>query len=418
MNTAALGCPAFTEHLFFVAGWWDHRPIAGSFIRLFYFPHGAVTCIAQLYVTYTSGKTKVLLSTGDESSGWQVAKGHLRESSLFTGEYVDLGAMAALEGWDTRRGWSDASDESPGNMHAWVAPWAYESDTTLATWRRTLEMRSNARPPNSNYKLMPDHKLSPIGKLVPHEIPPVLPVERVAPDEVYSLGSGRWLYDFGKGFSGMIRFEKGLPTPIVPEEYPRGHTVSTLDPDESFITVVYGDSLELTTGDINIAVVAGMGLHDGGPKHKSKKAGQAEASGGPCYPKDHIEAGSLLQRDVYILPKGAAAFGRGGSFADARQSHFTTHAFRFAELCCTAAPPSGVHALAYRTAFNEWGEFGSSNVRINGGYELVKNAMNSNMLGVQSDCPHREKIQYGECILEMLQLEHMELCPWGGERQI
>lgn len=149
-------------------------------------------------------------------------------------------------------------------------------------------------------------------------------------------------------------------------------------------------------------VVAGMGLHDGGPRHKSKKPGDAEAKGGPCYPKDHIEAGSLLQRDVYILPRnsGAGQTAAEASFSDARQSQFTTHAFRFVEICCTKEPPSsGVHALAYRTAFSEWGDFSSSNVRINGGYELVKNAMNSNMLGVQSDCPHREKIQYGGDIL-------------------
>lgn len=133
-----------------------------------------------------------------------------------------------------------------------------------------------------------------------------------------------------------------------------------------------------------------MGLHDGGPKHKSKPAGSAEAKGGACYPKDHIEAGSLMQRDVYILPKDSS-----GSFSDARQSHFTTHAFRFAEVCCTANPPEGVYALSYRTGFQEWGEFSSSNVRINGGYELAHNAFNSNLLSVQSDCPHREKIQYG-----------------------
>jgi len=43
----------------------------------------------------------------------------------------------------------------------------------------------------------------------------------------------------------------------------------------------------------------------------------------------------------------------------------------------------------------EWGNFDSSSVLINGGYELVKNAMVSNMLSVQSDCPHREKLPYG-----------------------
>ena len=155
--------------------------------------------------------------------------------------------------------------------------------------------------------------------------------------------------------------------------------------------MLIGDDLFLLCAlDINLPLVAGMGLHDGGPKHNSHPAGNAEAKGGVCYPKDHIEGGSLMQRDVYILQKN-----REGSFSEARQSHFTTHAFRFAEVCCTATPPEGVYALSYRTGFQEWGEFSSSNIRINGGYELVRNAFNSNLLSVQSDCPHREKIQYG-----------------------
>ncbi|KAL9179118.1 hypothetical protein ACHAXT_000160, partial [Thalassiosira profunda] len=381
------------------SGWWDHRPIGGSFIRLFYFPHGAVTTIAQLHVTYQSGDSRVLLATGDEEAGWQVAKGPLRESSLFSGEYVDLQSMASFEGWDTAGKWTALADEDAATtIHSWVPPQIYVSDTTLDEWRTTLHMKANAKRPNARRKIVPRHKLAPIGRLTPHEIPPVMPVERLEPDEVYGLGDGRWMYDFGRGISGVVRFEEGLPSPIVPENYPRGHTVSTLPPDESFITVLYGESLELTRGDVNLPVVAGMGLHDGGPKHKSKPAGGAEAKGGPCYPKDHIEAGSLLQRDVYILPRNASGEDDDeskGSFAEARQSHFTTHAFRFVEICCTAQPPSGVTALAYRTAFNEWGRFGSSNVRLNGGYELVANALNSNLLGVQSDCPHREKIQYG-----------------------
>ena len=360
-----------------------------------------MTCIAQLFVTYEDGTTRVLLPTGKDASGWQVAKGQLRESSLFSGEYIDLQAQAGFHGWDTPQGWTATeTGEEVDSKHAWVEPMLYKNDTTLESWRISLEMRAHARKMTGKYTVTPKHNMSPIGKLIPHEIPPVMPVERLSPDEVYSLGNGRWMFDFGKGISGMVRFEEGLPHPISPPDgkYPRGHTMSTLDPDDTFITVVYGESLEMNAfpHDINIAVVAGMGLHDGGPEHHSKKAGDAEKSGGPCYPKDHTEAGSLLQRDVYILPGGGEG---GASFSLARQSRFTTHSFRFAEVCCTAEPPAHVHALAYRTNFQEWGTFSSSNVHVNGGYELVKNALNSNMLGVQSDCPHREKIQYGGDIL-------------------
>ncbi|EED93166.1 predicted protein [Thalassiosira pseudonana CCMP1335] len=379
------------------SGWWDHRPIKGSFIRLFFFPRGAITAVAQLYVTYKSGKTKVMLPTGDDASGWQVAKGHLRESSLFTGEYIDLESMKSFDGWDTEQQWATISPMAQSE-HSWTEPVVYQSDSTLDLWRYQLHVKASAAYKNSTKgPNLPANKMAPIGKLVPHEAPPVLPIEKIYPDEVYSLGNGRWMIDFGKAFSGMVRFEEGLPNPIVPTEYPRGHTVNTLNTEETFITVLYGERLELTTGDLNLPVVAGMGLHDGGPKHKSKPAGNAEAKGGVCYPKDHVDAGSLMQRDVYILPRKKAdeSIQSEGSFSDARQSHFTTHSFRFAEICCIAEPPTGMYALSYRTAFSEWGDFSSSNVRINGGYELVKNAFNSNLLSVQSDCPHREKIQYG-----------------------
>lgn len=254
---ALLPLPFLSPPFLNLQGWWDHRPITGGFIRLYLMPHGAVTCIAQLYVTYKkSGTTKVLLSTGHSSSGWQVAKGHLRESSLFSGEYIDLQSMANFRGWDTREGWSDeVADTSTSSIHSWVKPLLYKSDTTLESWRTALHLKSNARKTNVRQLNIPEHKLSPIGRLVPIEIPPVMPVERVDPDEMYSLDQGRWMLDFGKGFSGMVRFQNGLPEPIVPVDglYPRGHGMSTLGPDESFITVVYGDSIELSTGDINIA---------------------------------------------------------------------------------------------------------------------------------------------------------------------
>ena len=58
----------------------------------------------------------------------------------------------------------------------------------------------------------------------------------------------------------------------------------------------------------------------------------------------------MLQRDVYILPRddadgGGDGDGDGvakGSFSDARQPHFTAHAFRFVEVCYIVEPPAGM----------------------------------------------------------------------------
>lgn len=172
----------------------------------------------------------------------------------------------------------------------------------------------------------------------------------------------------------MIHFDEGLPEPIIPATYPRAHGFKAAsEKGVSFLTVVYGEGLETTTGDINRVLTAGLGLHDGGPRHKSKKEFATQYS--YCFPDDHDYI--LSQKDVYIYSVKEEGKAR---FAKARQSHFTTHAFRFAEVCCTAEPPKNTQALVYRTAVPEWGSFDSSNILINGGYELVKNAMVSNML--------------------------------------
>jgi hypothetical protein len=387
------------------SGWWDHRPIGSGIVKFNLLPRGPATVVAQLFLTTTNGNVHVVIPTqgkgssggGSESTVWQTSRGHIRESDLFTGEMVDVGVMSDMEGWDTSDGWSAAEDTRmvASEPSHWVTPVVYHTDVTPQSRREEIAIRAGAQDAKGTTKRVDENFASPIGKLVPSEIPPILPIERIAPDEIHDLGSGRWLFDFGKAFSGMLHFEEGLPRPIIPDTYPRAHGFKEATANgDSFITVIYGESLEMTTGDINRVLVAGMGHHDGGPRHVSNNEGATD--GKPCFPEDHD--GVLSQRDVYVFPKRSTGTERAVTremFSGVRQSHFTTHAFRFAEVCCTAEPPVGVHALMYRTAFSEWGEFDSSNLLINGGYELVKNAMNSNMLSVQSDCPHREKLPYG-----------------------
>ena len=372
------------------SGWWDHRPVSGSsIVQLDLLPRGPVTVIAQLYLRTLSGKQHVLIPTSTSNGAWQVTRGHIRESDLFLGEIVDLKMQEDLEGWDTPAH-QQLEDKS---KVVWTTPVGYRTDITLQSRYNELSKRAGAYRDEDNRGPVPEEiqgYAAPIGRLEPSDIPPILPMERIEPDEVHYLTNGRWLVDFGKSVSGMLHFSEGLPEPIVKDTYPRAHGYGTQG-DESFVTVVYGESLEMTTGDINRVLVAGMGLHDGGPRHVSQSEGAQDNN--PCFPNDHDHI--LTQRDVYVYPGNLPDEGTKSRFANARQSQFTTHAFRFAEICCTDTPPSGVSALAYRTAMSEWGSFDSSNVLLNGGYELVKNAMKSNLLSVQSDCPHREKLPYG-----------------------
>ncbi|KAL7554415.1 hypothetical protein ACHAWF_017852 [Thalassiosira exigua] len=383
-------------------GWWDLRPLSGM-AKPELLPRGPIAVVAQLYLTTAGGEVRVVLPTrgggeGDDDGGsWRVSRGPIVGSDLFAGETVDVGVLTSTAGWDAPAG---------GRSGKWIAPAPYRARVTWEEFRQDLALKAKALDPKEARSFPPrDHLAAPIGELIPPEVPPVLPLERIAPEEARDLGSGRWLLDFGKAMSGVLHFERGLPAPIVPAEgkYPRGHGFKKATKrGDAFVTVIYGESLEMTTGDINRVLVAGLGMHDGGPRHVSNAAGAQD--GKPCFPEDHD--GVLSQRDVYLLPssrRGKAdettadeRRGRDAAmFSAVRQSHFTTHGFRFAEVCCLASPPEGVRALLYRTAIPEWGSFSSSNVRINGGYELVKNALASNMLSVQSDCPHREKLPYG-----------------------
>jgi hypothetical protein len=374
------------------SGWWDHRPVPSSIVKLGLLPRGPSTVNAQLFLTTSKGNVHVVIPTQDKGSTWQVSRGHIRESDLFTGEICDVGVMSAMEGWDVFDSWLEVTTQVSSEPNHWSSPVAYRTDVTQQLRREELAVRAKAMLPNEQKAdaIHIHNFAAPIGKLVPSEIPPVLPMETVSPDEIIDLGSGRWLLDFGKAMSGMIHFDEGLPEPIVPDEYPRAHGFKAATANgDSFITVIYGESLEMTTGDINRVLVAGMGLNDGFPRHVANPKGANDNT--PCFPDDH--EGTMTQRDVYVIPNGD--HDNNLLFSKVRQSHFTTHGFRFAEVCCTHQPPMNAHALLYRTAIPEWGTFDSSNVLINGGYELVKNAMNSNLLSVQSDCPHREKLPYG-----------------------
>ena len=336
------------------SGWWDHRPVSGL-AKPELLPKGPQTIVAQVVVVYTSGESIVIGKTGDNRD-WQVSRGHIRESDLFTGEIIDLDVLSSMEGWDTPIEWEEASTDPTNDINKWLNTVPYVTDITLEERVQKIARKAKAitNAEITNHFPDPIQYADPIGKLVPHEIPPVMSMEKIQPDEIRDLGTGRWLFDFGKAFSGMLHFEKGLPEPFIPDSYPRAHGFQKASANgDGFITVIYGESLEMTTGDINRVLVAGLGLHDGGPRHVSKSEGSTRHT--PCFPEDHDDI--LSQRDVLVTKNGSL-------FKNARQSHFTTHAFRFAEICCTKQPPEGVSALLYRTAVPEWGELSFDNAML------------------------------------------------------
>ena len=373
-------------------GWWDHRPINGNIVFMDFMPKGSPSAIAQLHVTYRDGTTEILIPTGGGGGGgvgehdeavttasgkaapskrsslpisWKMGKGSLMESNLYTGEKIDLALQHKYRGWDRPSATNVTTNASPID---WVDPQLYKG-VDRQNWRVALK---EFAVDGKQQTILSE--LGPVGPLVPLEIPPVLPVDKIAPSSIIRLGSrddGRWLLDFGRGMSGVVRFEKGLPEPIVPAMYPRAHNLSvTMNNPETdrYISVVYGDSLEMSTGDINLALVAGFGHHKGGERGKIQNPNQPPLQAGPCFPpEDLIGYQALTQRDVFIVPGNHHGSSTRKLFREARQASFTVHGFRYAEVCCSEEPPTDVYAIQYRTAFPVWGKFDSSNPVFNGG---------------------------------------------------
>ena len=74
------------------SGWWDHRPLQSSIVKLELLPRGPATVIAQLYLTTSKGKIHIVSPTqGGDNGKWKVSRGHIRESDLFTVSTIVIG---------------------------------------------------------------------------------------------------------------------------------------------------------------------------------------------------------------------------------------------------------------------------------------------------------------------------------------
>ena len=137
--------------------------------------------------------------------------------------------MSTLSGWDTEAKWSDVSASLSLNNDQWKEPTFYgggKSDyifsfhvlsflclyllnwptikshdvrhntQTLDVWRYQLHVKSNAIKKLDNVTpFFPEHKIAPIGEIVPHEASPIMPIAKIFLYEVYSLGDVRCTLD-------------------------------------------------------------------------------------------------------------------------------------------------------------------------------------------------------------------------------
>ena len=188
----------------------------------------------------------------------------------------------------------------------------------------------------------------PKGEVLPRgDTPPVVVYDRWKARDVSPLPNGRWLIDFGVNFAGTVR----------------ATFRDTRDGDE--IALRYGE-LTYSDGSLNTA---------------TSVAGQQK---NPAIDPP----GVAEQRDTVICP-GAARF----TF----EPRFTFHGFRYAEVSGLrrAPAPEDFEALAWSADVKDSASFECSDPKINLLWDVCRRTFRSNLQGVQSDCPARERFGYG-----------------------
>ncbi len=189
----------------------------------------------------------------------------------------------------------------------------------------------------------------PAGALVPRDAPPVAVRERWTARSIHEPAPGVYVADLGRNFAGWARIRLG---PGLAGEA---------------VTFRYGELLH-TNGTVNgMTAVCGQ----------IKRPGV----GGPGAPA------VAEQRDDYVRAGGDEAY----------TPRFTWHGFRYVQIegLDRAPAPSDVTALALASAVPEAGSFECSSEIFNEIHRVCRATFLSNLLGVQSDCPARERFGYG-----------------------
>ena len=190
---------------------------------------------------------------------------------------------------------------------------------------------------------------APKGPLQAQPLPPIKVTASVRPVRITEPSDGVYIVDMGQNFAGWARFNFDVA-------------------EGTEITMRYGELL-YEDGTLNpMTSVCGQ--------IKRKKP---TADGSPPI---------AWQADTYIA--------RGGG-PETYTPRFTFHAFRYVEITGLPARPSvdDVEGLRMNSAVEPVGSFSCSNELFNRIQTMCEWTFLSNLFGVQSDCPHRERFGYG-----------------------
>ncbi|HJO03110.1 MAG TPA: family 78 glycoside hydrolase catalytic domain [Acidobacteriota bacterium] len=193
-----------------------------------------------------------------------------------------------------------------------------------------------------------------LGPLEAQSIAPIRITETLHPVSVTEIEPGVFIFDMGQNFAGWARLRV---------EGRRGTTV----------TMRVGELLH-ADGTLNpMTAVAGQ--------IKGKNADGTPRGG----------AGAPLVAEHYNT------YTLAGDGAEVYTPRFTFHGFRYVEVSGFPGTPGAdaIEGLRLNTDVESTGSFACSDDTLNRIQEMVRWTLLSNLFSVQSDCPSREKFQYG-----------------------
>lgn len=192
---------------------------------------------------------------------------------------------------------------------------------------------------------------SPAGKLQAQPLPPIKVTATIKPVAVTEPADGVYIVDMGQNFGGWARFRFNLPAGTV-------------------VTMRYGELL-YKDGSLNpMTSVCGQ---------IKRGADEVKVAGEPPI---------AWQSDTYIAC---------GASPEIYTPQFTFHGFRYVELTGLPERPSldSIEGLRMNSCVEPVGSFSCSNELFNRIQKICQWTFLSNLFGVQSDCPHRERFGYG-----------------------
>lgn len=194
--------------------------------------------------------------------------------------------------------------------------------------------------------------------LKPLDMLPVRAESPIAAVAVTTPAAGTHIVDFGRNFTGVPELDLSIPA-------------------DTRITLRYGELLN-ADGSLN-PLTSVCGQIKGTQKMPD---GSETPVGGPGAPA------IAWQQDTFTA--------RGGGIEHYRPD-FTFHGFRFMEITgLPAAPaPTSCRGIPLHSDLPDAGSFSCSNDQLNRIQEMCRRTFLSNVMSVQSDCPHRERFGYG-----------------------